>query len=179
MHSDVEPWLRGPIADVHPALQPVLHSFTQVREDLERFTADLSTEQVWRSAGAVPPLGFQLRHMAGSVERLVTYLCGEQLSEQQIATLKAEATPGAPLEELLDGVRASLDQAAARVRAIAPDSLYEPRYVGKKRMPTTVIGLLVHVAEHTQRHLGQAITTAKLVRGLREKNTEDRIRKSE
>jgi hypothetical protein len=94
----------------------------------------------------------------------VTYLCGDQLSEAQIATLKTEAGPGASLDELLAAVGASLEDASARVRAIDPASLHEARYVGKKRLPTTVIGLLVHVAEHTQRHLGQAITTAKLVR---------------
>jgi uncharacterized damage-inducible protein DinB len=160
-----EPWLRGSLPDVHPALAPVLYSFMQVREDLERHTAGLSMEQVWRRVGAVPALGFQLRHIAGSVDRLVTYLCGDQLSEAQIAQLKTEAAPGASLDELLAAVGASLEDAAARVRAMAPESLYEPRYVGKKRLPTTVIGLLVHVAEHTQRHLGQAITTAKLVRG--------------
>jgi hypothetical protein len=164
-----EPWLRGPLPDVHPALAPVLYSFMQVREDLERHTAGLSAEQVWRRVGAVPALGFQLRHIAGSVDRLVTYLCGDQLSEAQIAALKAEAGapsgPGESLDVLLSAVGASLEDAAARVRAMAPESLYEPRYVGKKRLPTTVIGLLVHVAEHTQRHLGQAITTAKLVRG--------------
>ncbi|HXP84676.1 MAG TPA: DinB family protein [Bryobacteraceae bacterium] len=168
----VEPWLRGPIPGVHPAIAPVLHSFIQVREDLERHTAGLSTEQVWRRVGAVPALGFQLRHLAGSVDRLVTYLRGDQLSEAQIATLKnetksetkSEAEPGASLDELLVGVRAALDDAAARVRSLDPATLEQARFVGKKRLPTTVIGLLVHVAEHTQRHLGQAITTAKLVR---------------
>jgi len=163
---DVEPWLRGPIADVHPALAPVLHSFTQVREDLARHTAGLSTEQVWKRVGAVPALGFQLRHIAGSVDRLVTYLCGDQLSAGQIAELKAESTPGASLETLLEEVDASLNAASERIKAISPDSLLDPRYVGKKQLPTSVIGLLVHIAEHTQRHLGQAITTAKLVRGL-------------
>jgi hypothetical protein len=162
--ASVEPWLRGPIPEVHPALAPVLHSFTQVREDLQHFTAGLSTDQVWKRLGAVPALGFQLRHIAASVDRLVTYLTGDQLSEIQIATLKAEAIPGGSLDELLAEVAASLEAAATRVRAIKPESLYDPRYVGKKRLPTTVIGLLVHVAEHTQRHLGQAITTAKVVR---------------
>ena len=161
---DVEPWLRGPISGVHPALAPVLHSFTQVREDLALHTAGLSGEAVWRRVGAAPALGFQLRHIAGSVERLVTYLCGEQLSAEQIATLKTEGAPGTPLEDLLAAVNASLDAAAARVQAIDPATLWDARFVGKKRLPTTVIGLLVHVAEHTQRHLGQAITTAKLVR---------------
>ena len=165
MQTDyVEPWLRGPLPAVHPALAPVLRSFEQVREDLAQHTAGLFDEQVWSKAGSAPALGFQLRHIAGSADRLVTYLCGDQLSEAQLAELKAEAVPGASLEELLRAVNHSLENAAVRVRGIAPESLYEPRYVGRRRLPTTVIGLLVHVAEHTQRHLGQAITTAKAVR---------------
>ena len=163
-HLSAEPWLRGPITGIHPAFAPVLHSFTQVREDLALHTAGLSTDHVWRRMGVAPALGFQLRHIAGSVDRLVTYLCGEQLSPAQITALKSEATPGAPLEELLMAVNAALDAAAARVRSLEPATLYDPRFVGKKLLPTTVIGLLVHVAEHTQRHLGQAITTAKFLR---------------
>jgi uncharacterized damage-inducible protein DinB len=160
----VEPWLRGPIPDAHPALAPVLHSFTQVREDLALHITGLSSDDIWRRVGAVPALGFQLRHIAGSVDRLVTYLCGDQLNPEQIGAMKSENVPGTPLEELLAAVNSSLEDAATRVRAIDPASLYEARFVGKKRLPTTVIGLLVHVAEHTQRHLGQAITTAKLLR---------------
>jgi uncharacterized damage-inducible protein DinB len=146
---------------------PVFHSFAQVREDLARYTEGLSTEDVWRRTGSLPSLGFHLRHIAHSVDRLVTYLCGEQLSEAQIATLKQEGEPGASLEELLADVDAQLSAAEARLRTVAKDSMEEPRYIGKKRLPSTVLGLLVHVAEHTQRHLGQAITTAKLARETR------------
>src|SRR5579863_2081286 len=130
-----EPWLRGPIPDIHPALAPVLHSFAQVREDLALHTAGLSTEQVWKRAGDIPALGFQLRHIAGSVDRLVTYLCGDQLSDAQIAVLREEGAPGASLEELLAGVNAALDSAADRVQSIDPASLSEERFVGKKRLP--------------------------------------------
>jgi uncharacterized damage-inducible protein DinB len=145
----------------------VLHSFTQVREDLALHTAGVSADALWRRVGAVPSLGFQLSHIAGSVDRLVTYLVGEQLSPEQIGALKSESVPGATLEELLAAIGASLDHAAARVRSIDPATLCDARFVGKKRLPTSVIGLLVHVAEHTQRHLGQAITTAKLLREAR------------
>jgi uncharacterized damage-inducible protein DinB len=158
-----EPWLRGPIEGVPPHLMPVFHSFVMVREDLARYTEGLTTEDVWRRAGALPSLGFHLRHIAHSVDRLVTYLCGDQLSDAQIATLKQESDPGATLAELLADVNAKLSDAERRIRTIGPGMLQEPRYIGKKRLPSTVLGLLVHVAEHTQRHLGQAITTAKLV----------------
>jgi hypothetical protein len=113
---------------------------------------------------SVPPLGFHLRHIAGSVERLTTYLMDEQLTMEQIAAMKAENTPGARLKDLLAGVDASLSASEARLRTIDPSKLHEPRYIGRKRLPSTVLGLLVHIAEHTQRHLGQAITTSKLLR---------------
>jgi uncharacterized damage-inducible protein DinB len=163
-----EPWLNGPIEGVPPHLMPVFHSFAMVREDLARYTEGLSTEDVWRRTGTLPSLGFHLRHIAHSVDRLVTYLCGDQLSDAQIATLKQETEPGsASLQELLALVDAKLNEAEARLRTVRKDSMEEPRYIGKKRLPSTVLGLLVHVAEHTQRHVGQAITTAKLAREMR------------
>jgi len=163
-----EAWLRGPIEGIPPHLMPVFHSFQMVREDLAQYTEGLTTEDVWRRAGSLPPLGFHLRHIAHSVDRLVTYLCGDQLSDAQIATLKQESEPGtATLAQLLADVDEKLADAERRIRAIEPGVLHEPRYIGKKRLPSTVLGLLVHVAEHTQRHLGQAITTAKLARETR------------
>jgi uncharacterized damage-inducible protein DinB len=162
-----EPWLRGPIEGVPPHLMPVFHSFAMVREDLARHTEGLTTEDVWRRTGALAALGFHLRHIAHSVDRLVTYLCGDQLSDAQIATLKREGEPGATLSELLGDIDEKLSDAERRMRTIGPGMLGERRYIGKKRLPSTVLGLLVHVAEHTQRHLGQAITTAKLARETR------------
>jgi len=163
-----EPWLNGPIEGVPAHLMPVFHSFAMVREDLARYTEGLTTEDVWRRTGSLPSLGFHLRHIAHSVDRLVTYLCDEQLSDSQIATLKQEGDPGVEtLAELLAGVDAKLSDAEARLLTVSKDSMEEPRYIGKKRLPSTVLGLLVHVAEHTQRHLGQAITTAKLARETR------------
>jgi len=162
-----EAWLRGPIEGVPPHLMPVFHSFAMVREDLAYYTEGLTMEDVWRRSGALPSLGFHLRHIGHSVDRLVTYLCGDQLSDAQIATLKLEAEPGATLAELLEDIDEKLSDAERRIRAIEPGMLNEPRYIGKKRLPSTALGILVHVAEHTQRHLGQAITTAKLARETR------------
>ena len=160
-----EPWLRGPDAGVEPLIQPVVHSFRQVREDLALHTAGVSDADVWRSVGPAPTLGFQLKHIAGSVDRLTTYLMGEQVSSEQIAVLKQESEPGAGLAELLAAVDAALADSERRMRTIDPATLHEPRYIGRKQLPSSVLGLLVHLAEHTQRHLGQAITTAKLLRG--------------
>jgi uncharacterized damage-inducible protein DinB len=154
------------MAGVPQHLMPVFHSFAMVREDLALHTAGLSDEQVWRRVDPIPTLGFQLRHIAGSVDRLVTYLMGGELSEAQLAALKRETVPGAELlADLLGDVDRSLSDAEEQIRSIPEASLHEARFIGKKRLPSTVLGLLVHVAEHTQRHLGQAVTTAKLVRG--------------
>jgi hypothetical protein len=147
---------------------PVFHSFAMVREDLAHYTEGLTTEDVWRRTGSLPPLGFHLHHIGHSVDRLVTYLCGDQLSDAQLAVLKKETDPsGMTLAELLAEVDEMLTDAERRIRSIRADMLAEPRYIGKKRLPSTVLGILVHVAEHTQRHLGQAVTTAKLARDTR------------
>ena len=161
-----EPWLRGALPGVAPLVMPVFFSFLQVREDLAVHTAGLGEQDVWRRVGSLPALGFQLRHMAGSVDRLTTYLMGEALDPQQLVFLKQEGTAGASLAELLTGVDAALLHAEERIATIDPGAIHEPRYIGRQRLPTTVLGLLVHIAEHTQRHLGQAITTAKVLREL-------------
>jgi len=158
-----EAWLRGPIPGMPDAAMPLFFTFAQVREDLRRSTAGLATEDVWRKIGNIAPLGFHLRHIGGSVDRLLTYLEDRQLSGSQLEALKQELSPGAGIEELLSGLDASFRDAETRLRNLRFDSLQAPRYVGRKRLPTTVMGLLVHIAEHTQRHLGQAITTARLL----------------
>jgi len=159
-----EPWLRGPIEDVPLVVMPLFFTFAQVREDLERQTEGLTTEDVWRRIGNTAPLGFHLRHIPGSVDRLLTYLEERSLSEEQLQSLKDEPTPGADLATLLAELRARLGNAEQRLRNLSFDDLYAPRYIGRKRLPTTFLGLLVHIAEHTQRHLGQAATTTKLLR---------------
>ena len=164
---DPEPWLRGPIAGVHPLVMPVLFSYAQVREDLRTHTAGLSNPQVWQSV-ASQSLGFQLKHIAGSVDRITTYLVGRQLADKQLAILKQEdQPPPSALAELLQLVEESLEQSQNQLQTVDPASLYAARAVGRRALPTTVLGLIVHLAEHTQRHLGQAITIAKFLRQTR------------
>jgi hypothetical protein len=157
-----EPWLRGPLPSVNPLLSPALYSFQQTREDLAAHTQGLTTAQVWSRPHRLAPLGFHIRHIAGSVDRLTTYLEGRALDEAQMAALTAENQPGAGLAELLAELDRFLRRAEQVIRSIDPVTLAEPRSVGRKQLPTTVIGLLTHIAEHTQRHLGQAITSAKM-----------------
>jgi len=161
-----EPWLSGPVPGVDPYLQPVAHALLQVREDLPRVTAGLDHRQLWARPGGAASVGFHLRHMAGSIDRLLTYARSEALTDAQKAVARAEQAPGdapdpGPLVLL---AQAAIDFALAQVRATRRESLLERRTVGRAQLPTTVLGLLFHVAEHTQRHTGQLIATAKTVR---------------
>jgi uncharacterized damage-inducible protein DinB len=149
---------------VDPLLGPILFSFQQAREDLELHTNGLTVDQLWATPYGFGSVGFHIRHIGGSVERLMTYVQGGQLSEVQLAALKAEMDPGASLAQLLADLDRDLRRAEELVRLIDPSTVRDVREVGRKRLPTTVIGLLTHIAEHTQRHVGQAISAAKLAR---------------
>ena len=165
MPSLPEPWMRGPIAGVDPLVAPVLYSFQQAMEDLTRHTEGLTLQQLWATPFGFGSVGFHVLHIAGSTNRLLAYLQGRQLSAGELAGLEAEKSPlRLSREELLALLRDAFAGAERTVRAIDPTSLPEPREVGRQRLPTTVIGLLVHIAEHTQRHVGQAISAAKLAR---------------
>jgi uncharacterized damage-inducible protein DinB len=163
MASLPEPWMRGPIAGVDPLLAPVLYTFQQAREDLRRWTEGLSTVQLWATPYGAGSVGFHIRHIAGSTGRLMSYLQGKPLNTGQLGALQAEHDPaGAGRDELLALMDAAFDDAETVVRALDPGALRDSRGVGRQQLPTTVIGLLVHIAEHTQRHVGQAIAAAKL-----------------
>jgi uncharacterized damage-inducible protein DinB len=164
MEAFPEPWLRGPIPGVRVLIAPVLYSFQQAREDIAKHTEGLTTKQIWASPHGFGSVGFHVSHIADSVDRLITYLEGKQLSEAQMAALLTEKEAGATREELLAGMDAAFHRAESVVRAIDPARLPEPREVGRKRLPTTVAGLLTHIAEHTQRHVGQAVSAAKMAR---------------
>ena len=169
--STPEPWLRGPVEGYPPLLQPVAHALLQAGEDLPRAAAGLEPDQLWARPGGAASVGFHLRHIGGSLDRLLTYARGEMLTQAQMTFLGAEGEPGDPpasAEELVEGVARALERALAQLRATPEAILLEPRRVGRAGLPSTVQGLLFHAAEHTQRHVGQVITTAKVVRaGIR------------
>ena len=163
-HSPVEPWLRGPLDGVHPLVAPTLHAYIQALEDLAHWTDGLSDAQVWSRPHGLAPVGFQLRHIAGSVERLTAYLRGDQLTSEQLEGTRSEMQPGPGRAELLEMVALSLQDSERVLRALDPATLTHSRVVGRKQLPTTVAGLVVHLAEHTQRHVGELIVTTKLAR---------------
>jgi uncharacterized damage-inducible protein DinB len=164
-----EPWLRGPVPGVPSLLQPAAHAFVMASEDVTAAVAGLTNEQLWREPGGIASAGFQLAHLAGSTDRLLTYARGEGLSDRQRHTLERERTlleirPA--LQELLTGWQTAVADALQQLSSTPEASLLEPRVVGRARLPSTVLGLLFHAAEHASRHTGQIVTTAKLVRGL-------------
>jgi hypothetical protein len=160
----VEPWLRGTLGDVEPVKRAVLHALELAVEDVARWCDGLSDEEMFARPAGLPPVAFQLRHIARSLDRLLTYAEGRGLSEAQLAALKSEMGGGSAAE-VMEEVREGLRLAMERVRAFSVESFSEVRGVGRAGLPTTVVGLLIHCAEHTQRHVGQMVTTVKVVRG--------------
>jgi len=164
--AEPEYWLRGAIAGVAPLLQPVAHALFQAREDVGATLSALTVEHLWRTPHGAASIGFHVKHLCGSLDRLFSYARGEALTAPQLAYLQTERDPGAPpadaaaLVALADG---AIERALAQLRGTNPATLTDARAVGRQRLPSTVIGLLFHAAEHTTRHAGQIITTAKIV----------------
>jgi len=158
-----EPWLRGTLTDVPAVQRAVLQALELAKEDLEKWCGNLSDTELNARPGNIAPVAFHVRHIARSIDRLLTYAEGKELSQAQMDALRSELASGAGRDELFAELAGALEEGASRVRAFDASQLEESRAVGKKRLPTTLGGLLVHIAEHAQRHVGQAITTAKVV----------------
>lgn len=160
-------WLRGPIDGVTPLLQPVAHALLQASEEVRTAITGLAVDQLQARPGGAASVGFHVRHSLGSLDRLFTYARGEALSESQLATLAEEKNQErADTPELLGTMYAAgVDRALAQLRATPEQALLDKREVGRAKLPSNVIGLLVHAAEHTAGHAAQTVTTAKIVRG--------------
>lgn len=162
-----EPWLRGTHAEVPAVGRAVLHALDLALDDLLKWTEGLTDEEVRSTPLTLPSVAFHLKHIARSTDRLLSYAEGNQLTAEQLAALKAEQAGEEPLAALLAEVEASFSNAAERVRALATSDFNEFRGVGRKQLPTSIGGALIHVADHTQRHVGQVVTTAKVLKALR------------
>lgn len=162
-----EAWQRGPVPGYAPLLMPVAHSFLQVKEELTALAADLDDATLWHAASGAASIGFHIRHIGGSTERLLTYARGEQLTTLQLAAARAESSEQPTLDVLLAETQAALDRALEQVRATPVDALLDERKVGRAGLPSTTLGLLFHAAEHATRHAGQALTTARLLKDRR------------
>jgi uncharacterized damage-inducible protein DinB len=168
--SYTEPWLSGTHADVPAAGRAVLHALDLSLDDLTKWTAGLTDSEIHAQPLGLTSIAFHLRHIARSVDRILTYAEGGQLSQEQLAALKTELEGEGKLETLsvlLAEVEVSFNDAADRIRVLATADLNTPRFVGRKQLPTSIGGAMIHVADHTQRHTGQVVTTAKVAKALR------------
>jgi hypothetical protein len=166
MTVPAEVWLRGPVSGIQPLLQPAAHTLLQVGEDVLPIVEHLTPTQLWARPGRAAAIGFHLAHLPGSLARLLTYSRGESLSPEQFARLTAERTvheDRPELSALVTRFRASLDAAIDYLRTVPDDALLTPREVGRKRLPSTTLGLIFHAAEHSARHPGQIVTLTRVV----------------
>lgn len=161
----LEAWLRGPVAGVPAALQPVAHALVQAREDAAALAAELPASRLWDTPGGAASAGFHLQHLDGVLDRMLTYARGEGLDAAQAAALEAEGVPDDALTPtgLAEAFAARVEAALAQLRATDPAALADPRGVGRKQIPQTVLGILVHAAEHSQRHVGQLLVTVRVL----------------
>jgi len=164
----VEPWLRGTHSETPAVGRAVLHALELALDDLTKWTSGLTNAEVHMQPFGLPTIAFHLRHIARSVDRILGYAEGNQLSAEQMAALKAEQVGSESLAVLLAEVEASFSNAAERVCVLATANFDTPRAVGRKQLPTSLGGALIHVADHTQRHVGQVVTTAKVLVALRQ-----------
>jgi DinB superfamily len=161
-----EVWLRGPIEGITPLLQPAAHAIQQVGEDVIPLVQHLTPVQLWARPGGAAAIGFHLAHLPGSLDRLLTYSRSEPLGADQLAALAAERTvhdDQPELGRLLARFRVGLQTAIDYLRTVSSDTLLLPREVGRKRLPSTTLGLIFHAAEHSSRHAGQIVTLARVV----------------
>ena len=163
--SEPEVWLRGPIAGVPPHVQPVAHSLLQCREEIADVLADMTPERIWAPPSNAASVGFHVLHAIGSLDRLFTYARGAMLSDAQRQDLGRESQPNTNLtgDDLLASFDAAIERALDQLRGTDEATLTDQRYVGRAKLPSTVIGLLFHAAEHAQRHSGQAVTTKRML----------------
>ena len=163
--SEPEPWLQGTLTEVPVVARAALHALELAKQDITKWTNGLTEDQLNQRPLGITPIAFHLRHIARSLDRLLTYAEGQQLRPEQLALLKSELAPRASRDELFEELTSAFESSAKRIRAMASADLSAKREVGGKKLPITLGGLLVHVADHTQRHVGQIVTTAQIVRG--------------
>ncbi|HYJ66012.1 MAG TPA: DinB family protein [Parafilimonas sp.] len=160
-----EVWLRGAIKNIPALLQPVAHALLQSREEINKLMQNFPAEKLWEKPAGVASVGFHLQHLSGVIDRLFTYARGESLTEQQLNYLNNEGkqAENISLQKLLTNFNMQVDAALKQLTETKEETLTDDRSVGRKKLPSTVIGLLFHAAEHTMRHTGQLLVTSKFL----------------
>jgi uncharacterized damage-inducible protein DinB len=161
-----EVWLRGPVPGIPALVQPVAHALLQAKEEIRALMHDFPVDQLWQQPAGLASPGFHLQHLTGVLDRLFSYAQGLPLSPDQMAYLKAEGKPaeGITVTGLLDALDNQIERSLQYLQQLDPATLTDPRPVGRQQLPSTVMGLLFHSAEHTMRHTGQLLVTVGIVR---------------
>jgi hypothetical protein len=164
--TPLEYWLRGPVPGVPGLLQPVAHALLQAGDEAKSVLRDFPSEKLWQKPAGVASVGFHLQHITGVIDRLITYAESMQLSEEQLGFLAKEGLEDDSIEltDLLTNLEKRIALTIEKLKTFDEKTLVEVRGVGRKQVPATVIGLLFHSAEHTMRHLGQLIVTARILK---------------
>ena len=165
MQNNIEFWLRGPVEGIPPLVQPVAHALLQANSEIEQIVKDFPRENLWLRPAGVASVGFHLQHIVGVLDRLFTYSKGEQLSAAQLDYLSKEGKENDALtpNDLLAALQQQIHKSIDYLKTIDENTLTQARYVGRKQLPSTVIGLLFHSTEHTMRHTGQLLVTARVL----------------
>ena len=163
--EEPEVWLRGPVSNIPSLLQPVAHAILQSLEDVEKLMKEFPGDKLWERPAGVASPGFHLQHLAGVLDRLFTYARGEGLSQDQFEYLRHEgsAPSGVTAAELVKNFRLQVEKNLRQLEQTDEGSLLRPIGVGRKKLPSNVLGLLFHAAEHSQRHTGQLLVTVRVV----------------
>ena len=167
MSQQLEVWQRGPLPEIIPMLQPVAHALLQAREEINDYMLDFPVELLWQRPAGMASTGFHLQHLSGVLDRVFTYARAEGLSEFQFAQLAEEgkdSAKGYTVADLVNRFNKQVDQALVQIKSTNESTLSDYRGVGRAGLPSTVIGLLFHAAEHTMRHVGQLMVTVAVVK---------------
>lgn len=162
-----EVWLRGPVTNIPVLLQPVAHALLQAREEVIEMLADFPENRLWDKPAGVASIGFHLQHLKGVLDRLFTYAKGKALNKEQLEALAAEGRPeeyNGNILELVQLLNQQVDKSLEQLSTTNEQTLQEHRGVGRAQLPSTVLGLLMHSAEHTMRHVGQLLVTVKVIK---------------
>ena len=167
MKDKREVWQRGPIENIPALLQPVAHALLQAKEELYEMMHNFPEDLLWERPGGVACPAFHLQHLTGVLDRLFTYAKEQALTDEQLYSLSIEGNKEkctVNLSTMLELFDKQVDLSLSELSKTAIDTLTDKREIGRQKIPTTLIGLYVHAAEHTMRHIGQLLVTVRVIR---------------
>jgi uncharacterized damage-inducible protein DinB len=165
MEKKTEVWLTGPIDGVPPVLQPVAHALLQANDEIHTMLEDFPQSRLWEQPAGVASVAFHLQHIPGVLDRLFSYSSGSSITNTQLKYLSEEGLedPSIKKEALLAKLSEKINQSIEYLKTVDPSTILHERAVGRKKLPSTVLGLIFHAAEHTMRHTGQLLVTVRFL----------------